>query len=96
MALLASRVKGDEQSSFRQCNAVETELGTLPSVMDDLLAISLITPVVRKSIVGKIDTLPIGVKHNTKCYELNKLIIYSVGHVKAFHFVRSREPSVIK
>ena len=64
--------------------------------MDDLLAISLITPVVRKSIVGKIDTLPIGVKHNTKCYELKRLIIYSVGHVKAFHFVRSREPSVIK
>ena len=86
-------MKGDEQSSFRQCNAVETELGTLSSVMDDLLAISLITPVVRKSIVGKIDTLPIGVEHkNIKCLRAKYANYSCVG----LSLLRSRQLSVIK
>ncbi len=63
-ALFASRVNGDEQSSLRQCSAVDTGLGILPSAMLARVAISLMTPVVRKRMVGRIETLPAGREEN--------------------------------
>lgn len=68
-AHLASRVNGDVHSVLRHESAVATHVGTL--VSNDLAAISRITPVVRKRIVGRIETLPVWIIKKKTIFTIN-------------------------